>query len=162
MNVAQIMNRNVETCRPGDTLAMAAVKMWDRDVGSLPVVDPDGRVIGAITDRDVCMTACFRGQPLHELPVSAAMSNQVYACAPDDALIEAEEIMRSQQLRRLPVVDASGVVCGIVTINDLAREAEREELQRRHEITPQEVTVTLAAISTPRGVRELAREHRSP
>jgi CBS-domain-containing membrane protein len=159
MNVAQIMNRNVETCRPTDTLAMAAVKMWDRDVGSLPVLDPDGRVIGAITDRDVCMTACFRGQPLHELTVSTAMSREVYACSPEDALLQAEEIMRGEQLRRLPVVDAEGRICGVITINDLAREAEREELQRRHEITPQEVTLTLATISAPRGSRELASGH---
>ena len=92
MNVAQLMNRNVETCGPDDSLAIAAVKMWDRDVGSLPVIDREGHVLGAVTDRDICMTACFRGQPLHEIDVSAAMSNQVHACRPEDALIEAEEI----------------------------------------------------------------------
>lgn len=159
MNVAQIMNRNLETCRREDTLAMAAVKMWDRDVGHLPVVDEHGRIVGTITDRDICMTACFQGRPLHELAVSAAMSNEVHACAPEDALIEAEEIMRTHQLRRLPVIDGSGTLCGIITINDLAREAEREEGRRRHEVTPQEVTVTLAAIGAPRGTRDLIGSH---
>ena len=157
MNVAQLMNRNVETCGPDDSLAIAAVKMWDRDVGSLPVIDREGHVMGAVTDRDICMTACFRGQPLHEIDVSAAMSNQVHACRPDDALIEAEEIMRAQQLRRLPVVDDEGVLCGVITINDLAREAEREAEHQRHELTVREVTVTLAAIAAPRAGRELAR-----
>jgi CBS domain-containing protein len=72
MNISQLMNRNVATCRPEDNLAIAAGKMWDRDVGCLPVVGADGSVVGMITDRDVCMGAYTQGRPLHEIPVSVA------------------------------------------------------------------------------------------
>ena len=50
-------------------LARAAQLMWDHDFGALPVVDADGRLVGMITDRDICMAAYLRGQPLHDISV---------------------------------------------------------------------------------------------
>jgi CBS-domain-containing membrane protein len=150
MNVSQIMNRSVETVRPDDSLACAAQKMWDHDVGCLPVVGPGGVVAGMITDRDVCMGAYTQGRRLDEIRVSTAMSRDVFTCSASDGIIEAEETMRSRQVRRLPVIDEAGMLVGIVSLNDLAREAEREVGRRAREVSAQEVTATLAAVCAPR------------
>ena len=95
MNVSQLMNPNVETCRPDDSLSVAAGKMWDRDVGCLPVVSSDGRVVGIVTDRDICMAGYIQGRSLAEISVTVAMSKELYSCLASDALIEAEETMRA-------------------------------------------------------------------
>jgi predicted transcriptional regulator len=84
MNVSQLMSRNVETCRPEDTpLAGAARKMWERDIGCLAVIDADGRVVGMITDRDICMAGYTQGRPQHEIQVAAAMSKELFSCTPN-------------------------------------------------------------------------------
>jgi CBS domain-containing protein len=153
MNISQIMNRTVATCRPGDSLSAAASQMWESDIGCLVVVGDDGKVAGMITDRDACMAAYTQGRPLHESPVSVAMSREVYACAPDDSIIEAEEVMRSRKVRRLPVLDAEARLVGIVSLNDLALESERESGRKGREVSGQEVSATLAAICAPRGER---------
>jgi len=127
MKIAQIMKGDVEVCAPDDNLAAAASRMWDCDIGCLPVLDTEGHVIGMITDRDVCMAALTRGQRLDEIPVSVAMSKEVLSCGPEAALVEAEEIMRSGQVRRLPVIDSAACLVGLVSLNDLARLAEREK-----------------------------------
>jgi CBS domain-containing protein len=155
MNVAALMNRTVETCHPDDNLSIAAEKMWKRDVGCLPVVTGMGRVVGMVTDRDICMASYLQGRSLSEIPVAAAMSKDVHTCRSDDGLIEAEETMRQRQVRRLPVLDASGSLEGIISLNDLAREAEREMGRKRRQVSPQEVSVTLAAVCAPRGTRDL-------
>jgi CBS domain-containing protein len=150
MNVEQIMSRTVETCRTGDNLAIAASKMWDHDVGCLPVLDEDGRLVGMITDRDICMAGYLQGRQLIKIPVSVVMSKQLYACRPEDGLIEAEETMRAHQVRRLPVVNGGGNLVGIISLNDLSQEAERQAGRRARELTGQEVTATLAAVGAPR------------
>lgn len=155
MRVSQIMSRTLETCRPDDTLATAAGKMWDRDVGCLPVVSSDGKVIAMITDRDVSMGAFTQGRAPHEIPVSTAMSKEIYACSADDSLTEAQAIMRTKKVRRLAVLDSSKQLVGIVSLNDLARESERESGQKGRAISSQEVSATLAAVCEPHGERQM-------
>jgi hypothetical protein len=92
--------------------------MWDGDIGCVPVVAESGHVVGMVTDRDICMAALTREQPLREIPVAVAMSKEILSCPPDATLIEAEEIMRSGQLRRLPVIDSDSSLVGIVSLND--------------------------------------------
>jgi CBS domain-containing protein len=149
MRISQIMSRNVETCLPGDSLAIAAGKMWDHDVGCLPVVAANGQVVGMITDRDISMAAYTQGKPLHEVLVPVAMAKEVYTCRADDSLIEAEETMRSRQIRRLPVLDSNDALVGMVSLNDLAREGAREAGRKGKEISAQEVMSTLAAVCEP-------------
>ncbi len=149
MKVAQVMQADVELSAPDDNLAAAASRMWDADIGCLPVVSADGRVVGMVTNRDICMAALTCGQALHQVPVSVAMSQKILFCSPQARLM-AEEIMRSGQVRRLPVIDSEGNLAGIVSLNDLARLAGREMRRKNSGLSAQELTVTLAAISAPR------------
>lgn len=151
MLVEQIMSREVQTCRAEDTLDRAAQLMWDRDCGCLPVLKSDdaSRVMGLITDRDICMCAHFQGKPLHELHVSEAMSRQVQACKATDAAKNAEKLMSEARVRRLPVIDEAGSLIGVISLADLAREAMRELERSQPELTESEIGDTLAAICQP-------------
>jgi len=158
MRVNEIMTKQVSCCSADNTLAQAAQLMWDHDCGCLPVYSGDGasRLAGVITDRDICMSALFKGKPLHELHVSDAMSRQLQTCRPGDSLVDAERTMRQARIRRLPVVDDEGSLVGMVSLADLAREAAREKSLSRQEITETEVGDTLAAICQPQAQRQLA------
>jgi CBS domain-containing protein len=147
MNVSQLMNRSVETCGPDESLAEAAARMWNCDIGCLAVVDGDGAVVGMVTDRDVCMAALMEGRALHEIRVSRAMSKEVHCCAPSDSLIAAEEQMRSQQVRRLPVLDGDSRLVGMVS---------RHVGRKGRAVSAEEITVTLAAVSRARQVKDLS------
>lgn len=118
--VRDVMTRDVVSCQQFDSLNRAAQLMWDEDVGALPIVDQDGKLVGMLTDRDICMSAYTRGQPLTELGVSSAMSRQLHTCKPSDTLRSAMELMSKQQIRRVPVIDDSGKLIGIVSLADLA------------------------------------------
>jgi CBS domain-containing protein len=152
VKISQVMKTDVEVCGLDDNLAAAASRMWDCDLGCLPVLDGAGQVVGMVTDRDICMAALTRGERLQDIPVSIAMAKEVLSCSPDATLVEAEEVMRSGQVRRLPVIDSDGSLVGIVSLNDLAILAEREIGRKNRDLSAQEITATLAAICAPRQV----------
>ncbi len=151
MKVEKLMTRNVKVCRRDDSLNAAAQLMWENDCGCVPVISTngDGAVVGMLTDRDVCIAAYTQGKPLWQIPVTTAMAHKVIACAPDDELERAEALMRENQVRRLPVIDNKGVLQGIISLNDIAREAERERFAQRPQVSHAEVGNTLGAICQP-------------
>jgi CBS domain-containing protein len=151
MKVERLMVRNVIVCRLDDNLETAARIMWDNDCGCVPVVDVGNHLVGILTDRDICMAAYIQGRRLSEMHVSSAMSRDVFTCKPSDAIASAEENLRLHQVRRLPVVDESGSVVGILSLNDIVCEAERERGQKgKRQITSDQVATTLAAICAHR------------
>jgi CBS domain-containing protein len=152
MRIEQLMAKSPRTCRPEDTLGEAAQIMWDTDCGALPVTADDGsaRLVGMITDRDICMAARFQEKSLAELQVRDALANDVRACKPGDSVAHAETIMAEGRVRRLPVVDDSGQVVGLVSLADLAREAARQHASEDPAITQAEIGAVLAIISEPR------------
>jgi CBS-domain-containing membrane protein len=150
MKIREVMTRDVCTLDPWAPLSEAARLMWEHDCGLIPVVDPHTQaLVGVITDRDACMAAFLHGQALHSLPIEAAMARTLVTCRPEDDAAAALEALRRHQLHRLPVVDAQGLLAGIVTINDLAREASRQRGSGRQQLGS-EVTETVAAICRPR------------
>jgi CBS domain-containing protein len=126
MKIKELMCPKVRSCFASDTLNFAAQLMWEGDCGILPVVDADGRVIGVITDRDVCMAAYTKGRPLAWLGVEEAMAKQVSSCSAEASVETALSLMREVRVRRLPVVDAEGKLVGILSLSDLARHARKE------------------------------------
>lgn len=151
MKVKDLMAIDVKFCETYNTLNTAAQTMWDNDIGCVPVVDKDHRVIGMLTDRDVCMAAYIQGSPLAALLVTSAMSKQVFSCAPDDDLTAAEKLMREKQVRRLAVIDARGRLAGVISLNDIAREGEREtEMKKTREVSDAEIARVMASVCAPR------------
>ena len=151
MLVENLMTRQVQSCQVGDSLAHAAQLMWQHDCGAIPVCAGNGaqRVVGVITDRDICMSALFEGKPLKDLRVNEAISKSVTTVRPSDSLAQAERVMRDSHIRRLPVIDHDGALIGMISLADLAREAIRERSHPRKEVTENDIGNTLAAICEP-------------
>ena len=154
MTIEPLMSRDVRRCLADDTLDHAASRLWEHDCGSLPVcaADDDGeaRVIGMLTDRDICMAALFQGKPLHELKVADAMSRDIRVAKVDDRLEDVELLMRELKIRRVPVTDESGRLVGIVSLADFARVARGRATSRRAGVVSErDVGHTLAAICDP-------------
>jgi CBS domain-containing protein len=150
MRISDLMTRDVATLEPDATAFDAAHLMWDRDCGFLPVVHPLSRkVIGIVTDRDVCMASWTQGLPLREIPVSRIMSRSIITCSPGDDLERAHARLRGHQVHRLPVVDESERIVGVISLNDLARHAVR---QRGPGGSAEKTAIaeTLGVINTPR------------
>ncbi len=147
LQIGAVMTRDVWTCAAHDTLDHAARLMWERDCGALPVVDRDHRVVGMITDRDVCMAAYTKGKVLSHVHVSDAMARYVHTVRISDDVLHAEHAMSEFQVRRLPVIDGTGRLVGLVSLVDLARRNRHPD----HESTDG-VARTLAAIGAPHGI----------
>jgi CBS domain-containing protein len=154
MKVEQLMTRTVHPCRLEDSLQSAARIMWEHDCGCVPVVvDEEGgaRVVGMLTDRDACMAAYTQGRPLAAIAVRSAMSDRVCSCRPRDPLKVALNVLRANQLHRLPVVDDNEHLVGMLSLADVAREAEREHgRDKASEVTDADVAQTIEAISRSR------------
>ena len=148
MKVQDIMTANVETCSPDSDLGAAATAMWKRDCGSVPVVDNERKVVGMITDRDICMAVATRNKLASEIKVGEVISGKVYACAPDDDVRDALETMQSAQMRRLPVVDADGVLYGILSINDVVLHSKKGR-SKKH-VSHRDAMATLKILSEHR------------
>lgn len=159
MRVDQIMTRTVRTCAPGASLSTAARIMWEGDCGCVPVVEEDeggARVIGMITDRDICMAGYTQGRPLSAIRVDSAMARQVFSCRPTDSIAEALNMLRMHQVRRLPVVDNGDHLVGMLSLADAAREAVREHGRKGRELTDGRIGEVLEAICVPRGPHGVA------
>ena len=135
------MNRPVATCDVDDPLDVAARQMWDHDCGFVPVLE-QGRLVGVITDRDVCMAAYTKGATLGAIRAGDVMSRTLQTCESGDDVSEALARMERAQVRRLPVVDGEEVV-GVVSVNDLALSARNNG---RGGLSGKRVAQTLAAI----------------
>lgn len=158
MKVSDLMTKDVRTCWITEPLDRAAKLMWEFDCGSLPVLDQNGRVVGMITDRDICMAAYTQGQVLGQIPVSRAMSGELYSCRPDENLERVETRMRSRQIRRMPAIDDEGHLVGIVSLADIAQRAAKDAKGKpgTRKATFEEVGETFAAVTTPRGLELFA------
>jgi CBS domain-containing protein len=149
MNVSELMTRAVKSCGQGDDLQRAAQIMWESDCGAVPVVDAEQRVVGIVTDRDICMAAYTQGMPLWRIPVTTAMSRQVHAVRESDLIDEAEATMRQARVHRVPVLDGGDRLKGILSMNDLARHAHRTGGRKGDGLSGDRIVQTLAAICEP-------------
>jgi CBS domain-containing protein len=150
MRVREVMTREVRSCHASDPLSAAAKIMWELPCGAVPVVDEQGKLVGIITDRDICLAAYTRGRPLSDLQVETAMTGEVWTVKQQDSLGAAEALMQEKRVRRLPVVDAERRLVGILSLHDLAEEAVRQRSAITHQVTEEEVGRTLAEICAPR------------
>jgi CBS domain-containing protein len=124
MKTKERMVKPVSGCGPEDNLAKVAATMWDERCGALPVVDYDGRVIGMITDRDICIALGTRNVRASDVQVKDVAAPRVFTCLDRDDVSQALLTMVSQNVRRLPVVTDGGNLVGVISIDDFLMPTE--------------------------------------
>jgi CBS domain-containing protein len=149
MRVKELMTSDVKSCGLDTNLAAAAKIMWEEDCGAVPVTDAQGQVVGMITDRDICIAGATRSRGEGEIPVGDVISKTVYTCAPSDDARSALETMRHRRIRRLPVVDQSGRLNGILSLHDIAAQARSS---KGADVPADVVLDTYLAITATRGL----------
>jgi CBS domain-containing protein len=156
MRVHELMTSSPRACSMHDSANAAAQIMWEQDCGAVPVLGDDGRVVGILTDRDVCMAAYFQGRPLSGISVASIMSTNVCTCRADDDLNHAERLMQERQVNRLPVVEDGGILVGMLSLCDVTQGFKRAGGLRQPNRAGQELLETVAAIREPRSPKTLA------
>ena len=124
MRISDVMTREVATVRPDQTAREAATFMLNADAGSIPVTEGD-RLIGMITDRDIAVRGVAKGHG-PDTPVRELMSGGLICARIDDNVKDVASKMSEAQVRRLPVIDESDKLVGIVSLGDLSRETDGE------------------------------------
>lgn len=146
MKVRELAPTYVASCRPETNLAAAAALFWEHDCGFLPVVNETYKVVGVLTDRDICMALATRNKLASELQVQDVMISPVHTIAPGDTATQAMRVMRDHHVRRLPVTTADGVLEGVISLNDLALAAHERKDEFPSPPTYEEVTLTLKSL----------------
>jgi len=150
MKVRQIMEAAVHSAPSDATLAEAGRRMARNECGFLPVVDAQGKVIGVITDRDICVAVTGADRRPSDMTVRGAMSSRVYACGPDDDLGRALSTMQLRLVRRLPVIDDRRTLVGILSIDDVVAHAAPASAVEPVAVTYGEAFTALRAVSEVR------------
>lgn len=119
LRVADVMSKDVVTATAEDTLLAVAQQMLTQSI-SCVVVTHKGRVVGILTEKDMLDLVAGGGVDLQRVGVSERMSSPVDTIAADASLLEADRMMETMRVRRLPVVE-NGRLAGIVTQTDITR-----------------------------------------
>ena len=120
MQVRELMNPSVVSIDPTESVALAARLIARHNIGSLPVVGPDGGLRGIITDRDIVVRCIAAEEDPAKVKVKDIMTRSCTVAHPGDDAREAARSMAASQVRRLPVTEDFRVV-GRVALGDLAR-----------------------------------------
>ena len=127
MQVREIMTPNPACCSADTPLDQVAKMMVDNDCGEIPIVRgaSDRTLIGVVTDRDIVCRLLAAGMNPMEYTAEKCMSTPVVAVRESTPLEKCAQIMEESKIRRVPVVDGGGMVCGIVSQADIAKHASR-------------------------------------
>jgi CBS domain-containing protein len=144
LRASEIMTENPETVTAEATLADAARKMRDLNVGIIPVVENDQsrRLRGVITDRDIAIRAVAEGRDASTTRVMEVMTTDIETCNKNDTVADILMVMQREQVRRVPITDREGRLVGIVAQADVARDIDSHQGEHR-------VADTLERISEP-------------
>jgi CBS domain-containing protein len=118
--VKDLMSRDVQVTRSDKTIEEAAQQMEEGNFGMLPV-EVHGRMIGAISDRDIATRAVAKGLD-PDTAVSEIMTKGIVTAFEDDSVAQAAKLMGDNKIRRLPILNANKHLVGIVSLGDLAIE----------------------------------------
>lgn len=157
MKVKDIMTTNAKACTLTNNLAQAAGFMWENDCGILPVVAEGGKVVGLVTDRDICMAAAMKNRNLENIAVEDVITRRVFSCKADDDIKIALKAMQENKVRRLPVVAPDGTLAGILSMNDLVLRAQEAKEKKHPELSYKDVVETYKSLCARRLPKQEAR-----
>lgn len=123
----EIMNSSIQTITEDQTLTEAATLMRDLGVGALPVQSTEGTLQGIITDRDIVVRACAEGRDLASTRAGELAQGIVSTIGPDEPAETIVDLMGTQQVKRMPVVE-NGAVIGIISESDLAKNVAEDQI----------------------------------
>ncbi len=128
MKVSEIMTKNPVCCWPSSTTRSAALLMQETETGVVPVIqDPFTPIlVGVVTDRDLCLHVVAAGRDPSSTWVDACMTGDPVCCADQDDVSRALDLMKTHQIRRLPVVNEKHEVVGILSLGDVVRKGGME------------------------------------
>ena len=147
MKASDIMTPTPHCCTSSDSIQSVAAAMRDGDCGAVPIVD-NGRLVGIVTDRDLAVRALATGQG-PDARVGQFITRDPQCCSPEADVREVQRVMSESQVRRVPIVDASGNCVGIVSQADLARAAGSSTSSEQ--VSDREVAIVVERISQPGG-----------
>lgn len=117
------------TCTPDDTLEAVAKLLHANRIGAMPVCKMATGMVGIISERDLVRSFATQPGDLRNMRARDVMTTRVISCGPDDSMRAAQDLMRLNRFRHLPVVDA-GRVLGILSIRDtLALRLQESEFE---------------------------------
>jgi CBS domain-containing protein len=119
MKIKEMMHKGAEFVVPNAKLQVIAKKMRDYDIGSIPVCQ-GGKLVGMVTDRDIAIRALANGKDVSKLEAKDVMSKDVIFCNDDEQAEDAIRIMEDNMIRRLPVLDESKKLVGMVSLGDIS------------------------------------------
>jgi CBS domain-containing protein len=126
---SDVMTRDPVSCEPDEVITGVAEMMKHEDVGAVPVIETNAsrRLVGIITDRDIVMKVVAAGRDAKSAAVREAMTSNPSTCREDEDVTQAVARMAEQQVRRMPVVDADGRLCGIIAQADIATRIHQDK-----------------------------------
>lgn len=157
MLVSEICTRDVRCCNRDTDLASAARLMWESDCGVVPVVDAENKVVGVVTDRDICIAAATRSRLASEIRVGDVIGGTCVTCRASDDVRSVLADMAQHSVRRLPVVDDNRKLTGVISISDVIQAARDPREGSKGGISPSEVLHALETITRPRIPRKETR-----
>lgn len=149
MRVQDVMMRTPAYCSPETNLGSAVQLLWERDCGFLPIVDAKRKLIGVVTDRDLCVALGTRCQTAGRITVGEVATGKVYSCKEKDEIHTALETMAKRRVRRLPVVNEEGVLQGILSMDNVVLHTESSGFGHKAELSNEDVVNTLRQIYGP-------------
>lgn len=125
----EVMTKEPVCCLPDDTVAKVAQLMQRNNIGSIPVIENDQtrKLVGIVTDRDLALKIIAKDQDAKSTKVETVMTRQVVTCLAGDDLQRALDAMAEHQLRRIPIVDDSHKIVGIIAQADVATRVNQPE-----------------------------------
>lgn len=124
----EVMTREPACCQSTDSLVRVSQIMKSEDVGAVPVIDGSSmKLVGMVTDRDIVVKAVADGRACDSETVRDVMSADVVTCREDENVDDAVSRMAQRQVRRIPVVDRNGNLCGIIAQADIATRVNRDK-----------------------------------
>jgi signal-transduction protein with cAMP-binding, CBS, and nucleotidyltransferase domain len=117
--VEEIMNERIETIGILNTAQKAAMKMADKNVSSLVVLDDDGKAVGILTERDLVRRVCTKDIPSSSVTIQNTISSPIKTIAPDTPIDDVADIMIRNKIRHIVVADENREPIGIVSATDI-------------------------------------------